>query len=336
VTSSVLELSAAKVRTLEERLGASACARRLALENRPQRLGKGRKHLPLQALEPAMTAARRLLEKVGLYRPLVRRALRQRLIENTVYVRGLPDDLAGVRILHLSDLHIDSSEGFGARLAEVCESLAFDAACITGDLRLDTCGPIDAVIREMTPLMRALTAGGRPVYAVLGNHDVLDLVAPLEALGASYLLNESVVMRRGAAELHWAGVDDAHYFGTDDLGRALGSIPTDAACLFLCHSPDLVREAAESFADLYLCGHTHGGQLCLPGGRPLVSNANCERRFVAGAWRYGSMQGYTSRGVGFSGVPLRAFCEAELVVHTLRRERRNRCRVEAEATLRRA
>lgn len=316
--------------TLSERLGFSLHDRRRRLENKPQRLGKGKKWIPLQALEPAMSAARSVLERLGIFHALAHRALAADVIENQVFVRGLDDAVSGLRILHLSDLHIDGTRGFGRRLAETIAPLEFDYVAISGDLRLDTHGPIDGVLREMEPLVSVLRRC-RGVFAVLGNHDVLDLVEPLEMQGVRYLLNENVVEDVHGHPIVFSGVDDAHYYGTDDMSRALEEVPIDHPTVFLCHSPDLVREAAENYVDLYLCGHTHGGQLCLPGGRPLVSNANCERRFIRGAWRYGSMNGYTSKGVGWSGVPLRSFCRAEIVVHVLRRERRNRCRVEADA-----
>lgn len=316
--------------TLDERLGSGHAAVRRALENKPQRFGRGKKHVPLQALEPLMTAFRSGLERLGLYQPLAERAVRPMIAENRVYVRALPSCMEGLRILHLSDLHIDGMRGFGARLADLCEWLNYDIACITGDLRLHTEGPVDRVMEEMRPLVTRLRRKGS-VFAVLGNHDVLDLVPPLEAEGVRYLLNESVALVHRGARYRIAGVDDVHYYGTDDLERSIAAVAEDEPTIFLCHSPDLIREAAEADLDLYLCGHTHGGQLCLPGGKPLVSNANCARRFISGPWRYGVLQGYTSRGVGFSGIPLRSFCRPEIVVHELRRERRNPCRMQADA-----
>jgi len=71
--------------------------------------------------------------------------------------------------------------------------------------------------------------------------------------------------------------------------------------------------------DLHLSGHTHGGQICLPGGIPLIRNGNCPKEMIAGAWRYGKMHGYTSRGTGCCGVAARFFCPPEITVHTLRR-----------------
>src|SRR4029079_2861599 len=99
-----------------------------------------------------------------------------------------------------------------------------------------------------------------------------------------------------------------------DLDAALSGVPEDACKVLLVHSPEVIARAAERGVDLYLCGHTHGGQVCLPGLGPVVLNANCARRYARGTWRYGSMQGYTSSGLGTSCVPVRFFCPPEVAV----------------------
>lgn len=66
-----------------------------------------------------------------------------------------------------------------------------------------------------------------------------------------------------------------------------------------------------------LCGHTHGGQICLPGGMPLTYNARCPRQLGRGPWRWGEMQGYTSPGAGSCVVPVRFNCQPEITVHRL-------------------
>jgi hypothetical protein len=91
------------------------------------------------------------------------------------------------------------------------------------------------------------------------------------------------------------------------------------------HTPELVDEAAAAGVDLYLCGHTHGGQICLPWIGPIIVNANCPRRYARGLWRHRHMQGYTSPGVGTSGVPVRFFCPPEIGVIELRCSRHRNC-----------
>ncbi len=294
-------------------------------------MGDGKKLLPFQILDPVMAWLRRGLDLCGLYRSLARRATRIDVVQNDLWLVGLPPGFEGMKVLHLTDLHIDGPPGFGRVLTSICGDLEFDLAVITGDLRLDTRGPVDGALRELEPLVPVLGDCRCGAYAVLGNHDTLDMVEPLGSLGLRYLLNESLRIDTRDGDSAWlVGVDDAHFFGTDDLPRAFANVPVEDVALFLCHSPDLILEAASAFADVYLCGHTHGGQICLPGGTPLVSNASCARRFIAGPWQYGALRGYTSKGCGFSGIPLRSFCRAEIVIHTLRAERRCRERVVGE------
>lgn len=96
-------------------------------------------------------------------------------------------------------------------------------------------------------------------------------------------------------------------------------MPAGEPAILLSHSPETWREAAALKFDLLLAGHTHGGQLCLPGGMPLVRNAPVPRRLLAGPWTEGTLTGYTSRGTGACGVAARLFCPPEITLHTLRR-----------------
>ena len=89
--------------------------------------------------------------------------------------------------------------------------------------------------------------------------------------------------------------------------------------MLLSHTPELYRQAAHAGFDLMLCGHTHGGQICLPGGVPVLTNADCPRRYCAGRWRHHRMHGYTSRGTGVSMVDVRLNCPPEVTLHRLRR-----------------
>jgi uncharacterized protein len=91
----------------------------------------------------------------------------------------------------------------------------------------------------------------------------------------------------------------------------------DEVKLLLVHSPEIIPEAARAGVDYYLCGHTHGGQMCLPGSVPLLTNASCARKYVGGVWQHENMAGYTSRGTGSSCLPVRFCCPPEITVHRL-------------------
>ncbi len=155
------------------------------------------------------------------------------------------------------------------------------------------------------------------VYAILGNHDSLLMAQPIEALGVKLLLNEHVRLQRSGDALYLAGIDDPHYFAADNLEKAYDGIPDEAVSLLLAHSPEIYRHAAYVGFDVVLCGHTHGGQICLPGAIPLTYNSSAPRFTGAGAWRFDLMQGYTSVGTGSSVVPARFNCPPEITLHQL-------------------
>jgi predicted MPP superfamily phosphohydrolase len=87
--------------------------------------------------------------------------------------------------------------------------------------------------------------------------------------------------------------------------------------VFLFHTPDLVEDVSHCGVDLYLCGHTHGGQLCLPGGIPIVTGSLLGRRFARGRVELGATTIYTARGLGFEGLGApraRLFCRPEITL----------------------
>jgi predicted MPP superfamily phosphohydrolase len=102
------------------------------------------------------------------------------------------------------------------------------------------------------------------------------------------------------------------------MDKAASSIPPGGFCILLSHTPEIYRQAAHADFCLLLSGHTHGGQLCLPGSVPLTLDSALPRPLGSGAWRYHHMDGYTSVGVGSSIVPVRFNCPPEITLHHLR------------------
>lgn len=306
---------------LRERIGDEHLGQRMRaqVDHSVQLMGMGRGRFHLENVPLFIRLVERVLRVTGLVRQGRRNALAFRIRENQIKVQHLPPAFDGLHILHLSDLHVDGYLGFGQLVAQAIAGLAFDLCVLTGDFRFYGVGQYERVTAELAALMPAL-ACRYGVYGVLGNHDFVEMVPTLEDAGIRTLINESVALDAGGTKLWLVGLDDPHFYGLHDFDKALRNVPQDAARILLVHSPELISEASARGFDLYLAGHTHGGQICLPGGWPLLVNARCLRRYVAGAWQLDGVAGYTSVGVGSSGVFARYFCPPEIVVHHLGRQ----------------
>jgi len=251
----------------------------------------------------------------GLYRRARQNADKVFIRRNDLEFQKLPSSFDQFTILHISDLHVDLSKGAMGHLIEIIGHLRFDICVLTGDYRGQTYGPFEPAISGIAR-MRTRIKG--PIYAVLGNHDTIQMVPQLEAMDIRVLLNECVTIDRGGQQVYLAGVDDAHFYRADDIEVAASSIPIGAFSILLSHTPEVFEEAAEIGFDLMLSGHTHGGQLCLPGSIPIKLEASLPRRMGAGAWRHRGMEGYTSVGAGTSILPVRLNCPPEVTLHVLR------------------
>ena len=225
---------------------------------------------------------------------------------------SLPETFSGFRILHLSDLHIDTIEDFEELIIRKIKPLQYDLCVFTGDYRRDTTGSF----RQILPAMKKLIASIHAEYgtlAVLGNHDTFQMVKELETTGIRFLVNETVTVCKQNQCLQITGVDDTYYYYTDMALHAL-EMHSDKFSIVLSHTSELSDVAAANGYGLYLCGHTHGGQICLPGGIPIISHQKKRKERVRGIWYQNGMTGYTSPGVGVSGVPLRFNCPPEITI----------------------
>ena len=264
----------------------------------------------------APIVVRTALRLTGLYWRAQKNAKRIAVRENVMRSPKLPERFEDFTILHISDLHVDMNEGAMRNLAELLPGLTYDIAVLTGDYRGKTYGPFEATLQGLARVHAKLTG---PVYGVLGNHDTILMVPGLEAMGIRMLLNECEPLIRGNQRIHLAGIDDAHYYRMDNIEKAASGIPDGEFSILLSHTPEIYRQAAHAGFDLLLSGHTHGGQICLPGSIPLTLDSVLPRRMGSGAWQYGDMAGYTSVGVGSCIVPVRLNCPPAITLHRLRR-----------------
>ena len=298
-------------------MGTVHARQRLGIEDeRLQVFGKGLNFFHPENWYSAHALIRYLLKLSGVYWYGRRKTLDIRLKQNDIELPHLPAAFEGMTLLHLSDLHVDMYPQATHALIEFVDKLDYDLCVVTGDYRAWTSGPIDATMDGMRSLCTVLK---EPVYAVLGNHDSIRMAPELEDMGIQMLLNESTIIEQQGEKLYLAGIDDAHYYRVDNLEKSADGIPPDAVSILLSHTPEVYRQAAHCGFDVMLSGHTHGGQICLPGGYPLTLDANCPRYMGSGSWQYHTMQGYTSVGSGTSIVDVRLNCPPEVTLHRLHR-----------------
>jgi len=301
---------------LERRLGPRHARRRLEIEkdHEAQVFGQGINFFHFENLPLSHVAICAVLMATGLYRRGIRNAAKVVIRDNRIESPHLPKIFDGFTILQLSDLHVEMSEAAIKCAVKLIGEARYDICVLTGDCRGATYGPYDTTLAGVARVRAGLKG---PTYGVLGNHDTICMVPGLEAMGIRMLLNESDFIERGGEHLYLGGIDDAHFYGMDNIDKAASAIPRDEFSILISHTPEVYRQAAYSGFNLLLSGHTHGGQICLPGGIPITLVSVLPRSMGAGAWKYHDMIGYTSVGTGSSVVPVRFNCPPEITLHHL-------------------
>jgi predicted MPP superfamily phosphohydrolase len=258
------------------------------------------------------------LKAAGLYGRGVRNACSPVLREVEFRFANLPARFDGYRILHLTDFHFAGRPAFVEGVRKALDPVRADLCLMTGDYRFECYGPVDDAVRSMEQLLPSIHAR-RGIYASLGNHDPAALVEPYRALGIRWLINDNARIDEGEDSIWLVGLDDNRFFRTHSLPVALSGVPEGAFTVLLAHSPELGPQAARADIDLYLCGHTHAGQIRFPVIGAVRSNDPSPRRRIWGPWREGDLQGCTSAGVGTTSLPVRFNCPPEAVLVRLRR-----------------
>lgn len=304
--------------SLEKRLGHFHARQRLGIEmdHEAQIFGQGLTFFHIENWVSIHRLIRAALKLTGMYWRGRHNAARIQVCHQRLHFRTLPAAFDGFTVLHISDLHVDCSEGAMRRLEEIVPGLSYDLCVLTGDYRGPSFGPFECAMEGIRRLRPALRGA---IYGVLGNHDTIRMVPGLEAMGIRMLLNECVPISRDGQSIHLAGIDDAHFYRVDNIEKAAIDIPPDAFSILLSHTPEVYRQAAHAGFDLMLSGHTHGGQICLPGSIPITLSSALPRRMGAGVWKHRDMVGYTSRGAGTSIAPVRINCLPEITLIHLAR-----------------
>jgi predicted MPP superfamily phosphohydrolase len=245
-----------------------------------------------------------------------------------IRLKRLPEAFESFRIAQISDIHygpyMDAAEL--ERAVRTAQSFHPDLLVLTGDFVSHPFGQRNgpAGARFVEPCADVLVRWKdvRQI-AILGNHDHWNnagiVEAGLKERGTSVLRNSATPLERDNARIWIAGIDDA-LVGAADLSLALRGVPASEATVLLAHEPDFADYAARFPIDLQLSGHSHGGQVRLPGVGALVL-PGMARKYPIGLNRVGAMQVYTNIGLGVVNPPVRFLCPPEVTFLTLHSDR---------------
>jgi predicted MPP superfamily phosphohydrolase len=231
----------------------------------------------------------------------------------TIPLPNLDAELAGFRIVQISDIHVGPTikANYLQAIVDRVNALEPDVIAITGDL-------VDGSVAELQAHVAPLAAlrARHGVFFVTGNHEyysgVHGWMDELRRLGIRVLHNEHVVLRHGGAPLVLAGVPDytGHHFDPEhrsDPAAALVGAPEGAPRVLLAHQPRTAAAAAQAGFDLQLSGHTHGGQFL-----PWTLLVPMQQPYTAGLHQLGRLWVYVSRGTGYWGPPKRLGAPSEI------------------------
>lgn len=252
----------------------------------------------------------------GIYKRGVKNGNEIVLTKRELFFDDLPKSFDGFTVVQLSDLHIENHPDLEQKVIDLLKDEPIDLCVLTGDYQVGLHGSMSTSIERMEYLVKNIKAK-HGTTGILGNHDSCHVVNSLEDMGINMLINENQLIQKGDDKIQLIGTDDVHYYFTDQCTFALDNAHKEFT-IALIHSPEIYDTAAKAGADLYLCGHTHAGQVCLPGGIALIKHLNHGEQFYKGHWHFENMQGVTSAGVGTSGLPIRFNTKGEVVHLTLR------------------
>jgi predicted MPP superfamily phosphohydrolase len=239
--------------------------------------------------------------------------LRKRVLE--VELDGVPRELDGIRIAHLSDLHLGMPSR-GRRAAEDAvawiASRSPDLVCVTGDL---------VSRRRGVPLVEQLLGRLGACYVVLGNHDFADSRDPFSQLidpevftkieGVTLLGDEATEVELRGARVQIVGVEPRTYARREAKPAELAD-PAASLRILLCHFPGIARPLPADAFHLVLSGHLHAGQIAIPVPGRRIRLAHPRVRHAEGLFRHGKTVQHVSPGVGTTFVPFRFFARPEV------------------------
>ncbi len=234
-----------------------------------------------------------------------------------VPIAHLPEAAEGLRIIQLSDIHLHPYTDISLvrAVVEQVNSLKPDLVVLTGDYVLRQASDIF----ELAPVLATMNTR-HGIFSVLGNHDLWTskktVTQGLVKAGIPVLENTGLVLGSKNPLLYLAGTDDG-WSGHPDWNAALEKRTDNLPTVLLLHELDFADTSAQDpRIALQLSGHSHGGQIRIPGVGALKLPLH-GRKYDMGLYRVGQMWLYTTRGVGVTGIPIRLNCRPEITELTL-------------------
>lgn len=262
--------------------------------------------------------------------------------QKTARLRALPAAVEGLKILHLSDLH---TRGFGPAeqaaydamrqlepdmvifSGDFCYHFGFSGSLFKSSTQADHDYPFLSRHGIWLPpesdkayavMQRLLQDYNCPlgVWAGRGNHDPANFLQMARDLNLRFLHNESVLLQYNNCKIALTGVN-CNTRSSFDLVEILRQAARGDLNLAISHYPENAEPLIAGGMDLVLAGHTHGGQICLPGGKPVITHSRTGSYYAAGLIRFLQGQVHVSRGLGKIMIPLRLNCPPEITLITL-------------------
>jgi hypothetical protein len=221
-----------------------------------------------------------------------------------VELRGIGE----LRLVHLSDIHYDGGRRYLERVVAAINAERPDAVLFTGDLVDDA--------RWLDEALAILAGVEAPIFAVTGNHehwgriDLDRIDASLRRKSGRLLGNDSAPLAGGMTVV---GLESWYRAGTSDTTRAFAGVAPDSPLILLFHEPQIVELLGDRKALISLAGHSHGGQVRLPGYGALITPPRTGRH-DRGLYQTSSGPLYVTTGVGTWMIPVRFACRPEIVV----------------------
>ena len=237
----------------------------------------------------------------------------------TVRLSGLPAGFDGCRIAFLADLHHGwfITREYLSGAIRLASSLQPDLILLGGDY-------VDSHSTYIAPVMEELGKLKAPlgVFAVQGNRDIrvnrILTARELERQGIRELTNQGCWLERNGSRLWLCGIDDST-IGRPDLTAIMSGLPSDAVAISISHNPDVAEVLPDPRIRLICCGHTHGGQVNLPGIGPIFIPSAFGHKYAQGLVQAPRTKVFVTSGVGAAFPPLRFRCPPEVALLTLAR-----------------